>query len=107
MAAVNDGTTLSLYVKSQSDTNYVLQGTDIVTGGALLNQSGNWGIGRGWFNGPADWTDGRIDEVRISGNALNSSQFLVAVPSPSSLTTMLIGGVPGLCLVLRRNRRKR
>jgi hypothetical protein len=105
VAAVNDGSSLSLYVKGPEDTDYVLQGTQAVTGGALLNQGGNWAIGRGWFNGVADWADGRIDEVRISGNALSPNQFLGAVPGPGALTTALIGAVPGLLVVLRRKRR--
>jgi hypothetical protein len=105
VAAVNDGSALSLYVKGPQDDTYVLQGTETVTGGALLNQPGNWAIGRGWFNGVADWTDGRIDEVRISTNALTPNQFLGTVPGPSALATALIGVVPGLCAILRRKRR--
>jgi hypothetical protein len=56
-ATVNDGSTLSLYIKSQGDADYVLQGTTALTGGALLNGGGNWAIGRGWFNGVNGWTD--------------------------------------------------
>jgi hypothetical protein len=63
-----------------------LSGQDFAgTGGeVLINSNGNYTTGRGMFNGGiGDWSDARIDEVRISDMALAPNQFLfVAVPEP-------------------------
>jgi alpha-L-arabinofuranosidase len=39
--------------------------------------NGNTGIGRGWFkNGPVDFNNAAIDDVRLYGSALNAAQIL-------------------------------
>lgn len=94
-AAVNDGTNLSLYLRRQSDIDYVLQGT-IPVSGALYQGTADdwdmpWSIGRAIFGGsgdgnPADWFDGLIDEARLTNRALTPTEFLFApVPEPASL----------------------
>jgi Concanavalin A-like lectin/glucanases superfamily len=94
-AAVSTATTLSLYLRSETDPGYTLQGSIALTGGALYqgDDPNNpdwdrpWTIGRGEFGGgPADFFDGIIDEVRLSNTALSPSQFLFAPP---------VVGVPG------------
>ena len=88
-AAVSTATTLSLYLRSETDAGYTLQGSIALTGGALYqgDDPNNpdwdrpWTIGRGEFGGgPADFFDGIIDEVRLSNTALSPSQFLFAPP---------------------------
>jgi len=75
-AVVNDGSTLSLYLKSNG--NYVLQGTAPLSGVLSTGASG-WVIGRGqYYDNPADWTDGIIDEVRLSNRPLSPDEFLFA-----------------------------
>ena len=78
-AAVSDGTNLSLYLDDATVAGgYVLQGSVPVSGG-LYDSNATWAVGRGFFNGGVtDWFDGRIDEVRVSGAALDPSQFLFA-----------------------------
>ncbi|MBN2474905.1 MAG: hypothetical protein JXB62_09885, partial [Pirellulales bacterium] len=77
VAAVNDGTTLELFLDSLDGNGYVSQGTVELTGGAMVESVGGWTVGRGfWNNGVTDWSDGRIDEVRISDTALTPSEFL-------------------------------
>jgi hypothetical protein len=88
-AAVSTATQLSLYLRSETDADYVLQGSTALTGGALYqgDDPNNpdwdrpWVVGRAEFGGgPADFFDGIIDEVRISNTALSPSQFLFAPP---------------------------
>ena len=83
VAAVSDGTTLSLYLDDTTvEGGYVLQGSVPVTRG-LVDSQGTWTVGRGHFNGQnVDWFDGKIDEVRISDIALDPSQFLFASATP-------------------------
>lgn len=103
VAVTNDGQTMRLYIDDIRDGvgDYVLQdsiNTDIA-GGALVESDAPWVIGRSWFNGPADFFDGQIDEVRISDVALDPSQFLF-VPEPAS------AGLLGLGLLLLQRRRR-
>ena len=92
MAAVSDGSTLSLYLANVSDNgplNLMAQ-TDISASGSpdtslakgATNGSnwhaGSWSVGRGLFDGNyADRAYGFIDEVRISDAALNPEEFLL------------------------------
>ena len=81
VAAVMNGTTLSLYLDdTRTPEGYVLQNTVDVPGG-MVRSDATWTVGRGYFNGGiADWFDGFIDEVRISDRALDPSQFVFAQP---------------------------
>jgi hypothetical protein len=89
VAAVDNGAALSLYLDSNDGAGYVLQGSVPSAGLVLLDST--WTVGRGMFNnGVTDWFDGRIDEVRISDIALSPSQFLFAVPEPTSLSLIML-----------------
>ncbi len=112
-AAVNDGTTLSLYLDSNDGNGYVLQGSTAVDGalyqGASMNDWGQpWSVGRAWHGGgAADWFDGIIDEVRLTNRALDPSEFLfvgAAIPEPSSVALVCCGLVALGGWRLRRRR---
>lgn len=87
-AVVNDGSTMSLYLDSNDNNGYVLQGQTDVNGALFQgfdpenpDWNYNWTVGRGQYNGgPADFFLGIIDEVRLSNTALSPSQFLFAAP---------------------------
>jgi hypothetical protein len=100
LAAVGDGTTTSLYLLNPSDNTYSLIGSTAGTGLVVADQ--NWTLGRGWFNGPADWVDAEIDEVRISDTALPTTALLGAtvIPEPATLAF-----APALLLLASRKRR--
>jgi len=104
LAMTSDGSTMSFFIKSPGDTEYVLQGSPMaVSGGALIDSDGTWTVGRGmWNNGLADWIDGSVDEVRISDVALDPSEFL-GVPEPS---TLVLAGIGLLIAAVARWRRK-
>jgi hypothetical protein len=113
-AAVNDGSTLSLYLNSNDGSGYQLQGSVAVEGALFQGNPANplwdasWTIGRGQFGGnPTDWFDGIIDEVRITNSVLAPSEFLFApaalgavVPEPSSVALL---SVAALCVRRRRH----
>ncbi len=86
-AVVNTGTSVSLYLDSGDGLGYVLQGQDILQGGALFTDDANqsaWTVGRAqYYNNPADWFDGVIDEVRLTNVVLDPEDFLWAeAPTP-------------------------
>jgi hypothetical protein len=110
-AAVNDGSTLSLYLDRNDGSGYVLQSSTAVSG-ALFQGNDDWGhawsLGRAQFGGgPADWFNGVIDEVRLTNRALDPSEFLFigsAIPEPSTVA-LLFGGLAAVgCWRLRRQR---
>ena len=72
-----DGQSLKLYLRMNGQSAPVLQGMTITNGG-LADHVGGWTVGRGWWGTYGDWCDGRIDEVRITGEVLPESQFLYA-----------------------------
>jgi hypothetical protein len=91
IAAVSDGSTLSLYLANVSDNGplWLLAQTDMTISGspntALAKgtqdgtnwHTGAWSIGRGLYDGKhTDRAWGFIDEVRISNTALTPDQFL-------------------------------
>lgn len=103
VAATNDGSTMRLYLDDTRDGvgNYNLLGVNnAITGGALIVSDGNWSVGRGWFNQPADYWDGKVDEVRISDVALAPSEFLFAIPEPASMSLICLG----IASLMRRSR---
>ncbi|MEA2710332.1 MAG: hypothetical protein QOF78_2933 [Phycisphaerales bacterium] len=92
VAAVNDGATLSFYLDRNDGLGYVLQGTTPVSG-ALISSVATWTVGRGFYNGGiADWTDGKIDEVRITDAALDPTQFLFFDPAGPPVWNVNAGG---------------
>lgn len=94
LAAVSDGTLLSLYLNSGAgyqrvaQTNMVLSGSPnrtLTAGGGDGGDwdAGNWSVGRGLYNGIHDnRAYGFIDEVRISDTALDARHFLFAAAAP-------------------------
>lgn len=111
MAAVSDGSTLSLYLNQIgtgvwnliAQTDMTLSGSPdtALTMGAGDGgdwNAGDWSVGRGLYaSGHTDRGYGFIDEVRISDEALDVSEFLV--PEPASL---LLLGLGGLTLLRKR-----
>jgi hypothetical protein len=109
-AAVNDGSTLSLYLDSNNGLGYQLQGSVAVSGALFQGNPANplwdasWTIGRGQFGGnPTDWFDGIIDEVRITNSPLAPSEFLFApagsgavAPEPTTVVLFLMSAA-ALC----------
>ncbi|MCK4293455.1 MAG: hypothetical protein KAY65_09680 [Planctomycetes bacterium] len=84
MVGVSDGSTMSLYLD-----NKLLKQVDLTLSGSANTalalgtasggdwESGTWSVARGLYaGGHADRWMGLIDEVRISDNALNPSEFL-------------------------------
>ena len=90
LAAVSDGSTLSMYVNSQlvASTPIVSANPNLAVGttdGGDWNPGG-WSVGRGLFNGGhGDRAYGFIDEVRISNSALLPNEFLFPVPTTLEL----------------------
>lgn len=104
IAAVSDGATLSLYLKNVTagESNYTKVATLSIaasTNPALAIGTGNgadWDpgvitVGRGLYNGGhTDRLFGYIDDVRLSGAALNTNQFLYSTPLPPAVPTGLV-----------------
>lgn len=108
VVAQSNGSILSLFVQNNATGVYELQGSTAITTPLSNTGATNFTVGRGWFNGPTDWVNGSVDEVRISDRALAPSQFLfaprAAIPEPGSLLLAL----PALgVLAGARLRRKR
>lgn len=100
MAAVSDGSTLSLYLLEHgSDAGYQLIASTNMTLSGSPNtaltvgagdgsdwDAGNWSVGRGLYNGVhTDRAYGFIDEVRICNTALQPSEFLFYEHVPAGL----------------------
>ncbi len=79
VAATSDGSTLKLYLNSEEvgTLDLTTTGTDTSLGLGY----GTWTVARGmWNNGHADRFYGKIDEVAISDEALDSTSFVIYVP---------------------------
>ncbi|MES2464564.1 MAG: LamG domain-containing protein [Armatimonadota bacterium] len=110
VVAQSTGTQLSLFVQNNGTGVYELQGSLAINTALSNTGATNFTLGRGWFNNPADFLNGSLDEVRISDRALAPSEFLFArqavsaAPEPGSLTLLLpVLGVVGI--ILRRRKK--
>jgi len=117
VAAVDDGSTLSLYLDSGS--GYQLQKSVPVSGALFQGVPSNplwdasWTVGRGQFGGnPTDWFTGIIDEVRITNSALTPAQFefvpmgagaSALVPEPETAALFALALIS--CIAIFRGRR--
>jgi hypothetical protein len=107
LVGVSDGLTLKLYVDNvlKATTDISSSANTALSVGVDPNPSddwtsGGWSIGRGLYaGGHGDRAYGFIDEVRISDHALAPSEFLSAVPEPTSALAIAAMG-----LVARRRR---
>ncbi|MES2476596.1 MAG: LamG-like jellyroll fold domain-containing protein [Verrucomicrobiota bacterium] len=107
IAATSNGSTVSLYLKNitDGDPNYMLLGTlniSASTNPAISTGSGDgtsWDpgvitIGRGLYNGGhTDRFFGHLDDIRLHGRALNTTEFLYSTPdvlTPPAAPTGLI-----------------
>jgi len=80
-AVVMTQTTASLYVKHEAKKDYQLEQVVPIEGGALLNATGRWAVGRGFFDGKTDNPYyGWLDEIRISKEPLPKEKFLFHHP---------------------------
>lgn len=116
MAAVSDGTLLSLYLMDVGDgeTGYSLVAQTDMTGSSANTalsagagdggdwDPGNFSVARGLYGGGhGDRAYGFLDEVRISNSALATNEFLFAIPEPSTVT---LGAMAALTLLFRRRK---
>jgi hypothetical protein len=72
---------MNLYLKGESDANYILQGTLGNIPGVSIGNWGtsSWTVARGmWAGGLADYINASIDEVRITGEPLATDRFLAS-----------------------------
>lgn len=114
VAAVSDGSLLSLYLDSGSGYQLVAQDNMTLSGSANTALSpgagdggdwdaGNFTVGRGLYNGGhGDRGYGYIDEVRLTDGALTPPEFLAAsVPEPTTISLAAVG-LLGLMAARRR-----
>jgi len=89
IAAMATNDEMKLYVDSLDGRGYQLVGNTAIRG-ALEAVSGSLVLGRGWDNAPGKWMNGRLDEVRISDQALQPSQFLFSTQSGAGATAPVV-----------------
>ena len=107
VVAQSNGSMFSLFVQNNATGAYELQASTPITTALSNTGATNVTIGRGWFNGPTDFVNGYVDEVRISDRALAPSQFLFAViPEPSTLLLVVTAGGTFVGAARLRRRRK-
>ena len=97
VAGVSNGLTMAIYIQTTPGGPYVLDGSAPFTG-AMYPISGSWVLGRGMYGGsPGYLYTGKLDEVRISDVALDSSQFLfAAAPGVTVTGNIALEGVADL-----------
>ena len=93
VAATANGNEMKLYVDALDGRGYQLVGQKAIHG-ALNTVEGPFALGRGWINGPTDWMNGRLDEVRVSDVALDVSQFLFSTPTGTGVKAPPVSAVP-------------
>lgn len=101
LAAVSDGSTLSLYANNQlvASTPFTTPNAGLAIGTTSGGDwhAGEWSVGRGLFNGGhTDRGYGFVDEVRISNSALSPSEFLSAPEPATGAMVLLAIGILGL-----------
>lgn len=106
IAAVNDGSTLKLYVNKALVASSPIVSSDSRLAIGTTNggdwHAGGWSVGRGLYGGGhTDRGYGFIDEVRISDVALTPGDFLVT-PEPTSCALLAIAG--SLLAAIRRRK---
>lgn len=93
LAAVSDGTTLTMYADKLDGNGYGVVGTLALNGAndnALAAPDEVWTFGRGWFNGGlVDHITGNLDDIRFTDRALEPTEFLHS----SALVIVETGGV--------------
>lgn len=105
IAAVSDGSTLTLYINGVSvgtaDLTASLDSSlAIGTGSGADWESGTWTLARGlWAGGHGDRWFGNIDAAAISDEALAPENFVLMIPEPA---TMLLLGLGALTMLRKR-----
>lgn len=77
VVATADATTMTLYANVEGRGWELLGVNDELNGALNETITGNWTIGRGYFEGIAHWVNGWSDEVRISDAVRDRSDWLV------------------------------
>lgn len=92
LAAVSDGTTVSLYIDDRDGKGYELEGAAALTNAvpgenALTGSVFLWTFGRGWYGGNyVNHINGAMDNIRFSDTALAPDE-LIPVPDDPFLIT--------------------
>ena len=80
VVATYDNVDFKIYLKSEDDTDFILQNSLNRPQGIMLGNgtfSYSWTVGRGvWGGNPNFWFNGQVDEVRVSNGALLPSSFV-------------------------------
>lgn len=77
LAAVSDGQTLKLWIRSDHESEPRLH-AEVEFDGAMKNAGGSWAVGRGFYtNQVTEQAFAWIDEVRISADALPANRWLM------------------------------
>lgn len=80
LAAVSDGSTVTMYADKRDGSGYGIVGTLALNGSndnALAAPDEVWTFGRGWFNGAfVDHITGNLDDIRFTDGALLPTEFL-------------------------------
>lgn len=94
IALIKQGNAYSIYVKGPGTGNTTVLSSQVVDVAPNLPTTTEWTVnGRGVLNGaPSSQGGGLLDEIRLSNQVLNPSQFLVASPHPTNKDQCKNGG---------------